>query len=171
MNLAFLNDVKETKKAQAEIHGEGVSGAADFTEYQAGTGKLVHVIISIKGDPENLKPGQHGCHLHEKGLCEAPFTSAGGHFDPGPAGNSDPDVNHPYHMGDLPNLVVNESGEGRLEWLTDRITLSEGPLCILSGEGTCLMVHSNEDHCHPAESKSGMSGGPRAACGVVKPIE
>ena len=50
-----------------------------------------------------LTPGKHGVHLHQTGKCEPDFTAAGGHFDPGPASNTDPDANHPFHMGDLPN--------------------------------------------------------------------
>ena len=67
-----------------------------------------------------LKPGLHGVHLHAVGKCEPPFTGAGGHFDPGPAGNPDPDANHPYHFGDLPNLKVGADGKGELNALTTR---------------------------------------------------
>ena len=47
-------------------------------------------------------------HIHEVGLCEAPaFTTAGSHLDLGPAGSNLPvDANHPYHTGDIPNLIV-----------------------------------------------------------------
>lgn len=160
---------RETLQAHAVFKSEqGVSGEAQFSEYQLGSQTLVHVIIDAKGDPSVLTPGLHGCHIHEKGVCEPPFMSAGGHFDPGPSGNADPDVNHPYHLGDLPNIEVDDQGIGHLETVTNRITLSEGPLCILSGEGTSLMLHSNTDQCHPGEHKSGVSGGPRLACAVIQ---
>jgi superoxide dismutase, Cu-Zn family len=84
---------KVSAKARATIAGEGISGTAEFTEMSTDTGKEVVVTVSVKG----LKPGLHGVHLHAVGKCEAPsFTAAGGHFDPGPAGNTDPDANHPY---------------------------------------------------------------------------
>ena len=57
----------------------------------------------------------HGVHLHAVGKCEPDFAAAGGHFDPGPAGNMDPDANHPFHMGDIPNLQVGADGEGNDE--------------------------------------------------------
>ena len=55
----------------------------------------------------------HGVHLHAVGKCEPDFTAAGGHFDPGPAGNMDPDANHPFHMGDIPNLMSARTAAAR----------------------------------------------------------
>ena len=74
-----------------------------------------HTRFEVKG----LTPGLHGVHLHAVGKCEPDFTAAGGHFDPGPAGNPDPDANHPFHMGDIPNLEANASGAGRAEGRDD----------------------------------------------------
>ncbi|MGD9892538.1 MAG: superoxide dismutase family protein, partial [Dehalococcoidia bacterium] len=70
-------------------------------------------------------------------------------------------------MGDLPNIRVGEDGVGTLEALSTRITLSDGPLSILAGEGTALMVHAKEDPYAGGPTKSGVSGGPRLACGVI----
>src|SRR5580765_6795089 len=69
--------------AHADIKGEGISGTAEFTESQQGTGKLVTITVTVSG----LKPGMHGVHLHAVGKCTPDFAAAGGHFDPGPAGN------------------------------------------------------------------------------------
>ena len=168
----ILKNGKEIMRARADIVGEGITGEAEFVEldFSHQCGSIVKVTVKVKGDPSVLTPGMHGCHIHENGLCEPHFQSAGGHFDPGPAGNTDPDVNHPYHSGDLPNIHIDENGEGYLETVTTRITLSDGPLSILAGDGTCLMVHGNEDQCMPGEHKSGVSGGPRAACGVIRAV-
>lgn len=161
---------KETMRAQAEIRGDGIEGRAEFTEIENGTQTYVKVHVTLKADPQKLAPGNHACHIHEKAVCEEPFKSAGGHFDPGPASNSDPDVNHPFHMGDLPNLVVDENGRGELDAFTTRITLSDGPLSILSGGGTAMIVHEKEDPYRGGESGSGVSGGGRKACGVIKKL-
>jgi Cu-Zn family superoxide dismutase len=150
-------------KAQADIQGEGVTGRAELVERRQGTGTIVEVTVTASG----LKPGLHGVHLHAVGKCEAPFTSAGGHFDPGPASNTDPDVNHPFHMGDIPNLQVGQDGKGTLKAVTTRVTLSPGPLTIFDADGTAIILHANEDTGVPGEAKSGVSGGPRAACGVI----
>ena len=128
------------------------------------TGKEVEITVTAKG----LKPGLHGVHIHAVGKCEAPaFTAAGGHFDPGPAGNTDPDANHPYHMGDVPNLHVGADGTGTLRARTTRVTLSEGPLSVFDADGSAVIVHANPDQGITGEPKSGVSGGPRAACGVI----
>jgi Cu-Zn family superoxide dismutase len=161
---------KLTAKAQAEMSGDGISGQAEFTEYQLSTQTLVKVNLKLSGDPSKLKPGLHAVHIHEKGDCSGGFKCAGGHFDPGPGGNSDPDVNHPFHAGDLPNIVIDEAGKGELEALTTRVTISDGPLSIIGGEGTALMVHANEDPYKGGESGSGISGGPRLVCGIIKKV-
>lgn len=150
-------------KAHAEIKGEGITGRAELVERKQGTGTVVDLAVTVSG----LKPGRHGVHLHQTGKCEAPFTSAGGHFDPGPASNTDPDANHPFHMGDVPNLEVGQDGKGTLKAVTTRVTLSPGPLSVFDDDGTAIIVHANEDQGITGAPKSGVSGGPRAACGVI----
>ena len=150
-------------KANAEIKGEGIAGRAELVERKQGTGSVVEITVTASG----LKPGLHGVHLHAVGKCEAPFASAGGHFDPGPASNTDPDANHPFHMGDVPNLEVGPDGKGTLKAVTTRVTLSPGPLSIFDADGTAIILHVNEDKGTTGASKSGVSGGPRAACGVI----
>lgn len=150
-------------KAHAEIKGEGITGRAELVERKQGTGTVVDLTVTVSG----LKPGRHGVHLHQTGKCEAPFTSAGGHFDPGPASNTDPDANHPFHMGDVPNLEVGQDGKGTLKAVTTRVTLSPGPLSVFDDDGTAIIVHANEDQGITGAPKSGVSGGPRAACGVI----
>jgi Cu-Zn family superoxide dismutase len=149
-------------KAQAEIKGTGITGRAELVERKVGTGTVVDITVSASG----LKPGLHGVHLHAVGKCEPDFAAAGGHFDPGPAGNTDPDANHPFHMGDIPNLEVGQDGKGTLKAVTTRVTLSDGPLSIFDTDGTAIIIHGNEDKGTTGEPKSGVSGGPRVACGV-----
>lgn len=151
-------------KARADIKGDGITGTAEFEEKTKGTMRAVFFTIKVKG----LKPGLHGVHLHEIGKCEPPgFTAAGGHFDPGPDSNTDPDANHPFHMGDIPNIDVGPDGSGTLQGLTTRVTLSEGPLSVFDGDGTAIIIHVNPDKMITGAPKSGVSGGPRAACGVL----
>ncbi|MGH8553855.1 MAG: hypothetical protein ACRERS_11220, partial [Methylococcales bacterium] len=61
-----------------------------------------------------------------KGTANCIFSRAVcGHFDPGPNGNSSPDGNRPYHLGDLVNLVARNDGTGKLKSTTQG-TLSTG---------------------------------------------
>ena len=162
-------------RAQAAIAGDGITGTAEFREVDAQTAgdhdmkfmtgmKGVEITVTVSG----LKAGAHGLHLHAIGKCEAPaFTAAGGHFDPGPNGMADPDTNHPYHMGDLPNLVANAAGKATVKTITTRVTLGAGPLSLFDADGTAIIIHANPDQGVTGEAKSGLSGGPRVACGVV----
>jgi Cu-Zn family superoxide dismutase len=151
-------------RAHADIKGEGITGTADFVETAQGSGKLVTITIKLSG----LKAGMHGVHLHEVGKCEAPFTSAGGHFDPGPAGNANPDANHPFHMGDIPQISAAANGNATMKIATTRVTLSDGPLSLFDADGSAIIIHANPDQGITGAAGSGVSGGPRAACGVIE---
>ena len=151
-------------QAHATITGQGITGSANFTERKNGTVTYVEIHLTAKG----LKPGLHGVHLHAVGKCEPDFTAAGGHFDPGPAGNMYPDMNHPFHMVDLPQLMVGANGEGTLDAMTTRVTLSDGPLTLFDTDGSAIIVHGNPDQGITGDKGSGVSGGPRVACGVIE---
>jgi Cu-Zn family superoxide dismutase len=151
-------------RAHADIKGDGISGTADFVELPNGTGTGVEITLRVSG----LKPGQHGVHLHAVGQCSPDFTAAGGHFDPGPASNTDPDANHPFHMGDLPNLDVDATGKATMKVVTTRVTLSDGPLSLFDQDGSAIIIHGNPDQMITGAPKSGVSGGPRVACGVIQ---
>src|SRR3989338_2904511 len=166
----FSTKGREVMRAAAELTGKEITGHAEFTELQFGHGTVVKIVLELTGPVEHLKPGLHAGHIHEKADCSGEFTCAGGPFDPGPAGNPDPDVNHPFHAGDLPNIEIGQDGKGRLEAITTRVTLSDGPLSIFAGEGTALMVHGDPDPYRGGEHGSGVSGGPRIACGIIKKI-
>jgi Cu-Zn family superoxide dismutase len=165
--------LKITNKAMAEVAGPSINGTATFTEYDMDGWKYVHIKLDVTGDPNILTPGKHAVHIHEKGDCTCDgFKCAGGHFDPGPSGNSDPDANHGYHAGDLPSITTDASGNGTLETITTRVTLSSGPVSILDPEeGTSLMIHANPDPHTPGETGSGHSGGPRLACGRINRVK
>jgi Cu-Zn family superoxide dismutase len=153
--------------------GSGISGEAllvqtipsDSNNYLP----TVKITMTVKGLPPNTV---HGTHFHEKGVCDPPgFTTAGGHFDPGPFSMSNPDANHPFHMGDMPNLVADSKGVAKLKHVSSRITLTPGPLSIFDQDGTVILVHQNPDMGITGPAGSGVAGGPRVACGVVEMIK
>ena len=151
-------------RAHADIKGEGITGTAELVETQQGAGKIVNITLTVTG----LKAGMHGVHLHAVGKCTPDFNAAGGHFDPGPAGNMNPDANHPYHMGDIPQLEVGANGRGTMKVVTSRVTLSDGPLSLFDADGSAIIIHGNPDQMITGAAKSGVSGGPRVACGVIQ---
>lgn len=168
----------EDMRASADIRGcsdTKIHGTATLEEATSDEGiREVTVQLKVTG----LTDGKHAVHIHEKGACE-PCDAAGGHHDPGPFGHTAPDttseqapandVNHPFHMGDLINIEI-ENGEGEMEHVTNRITLSPGRLSILDEDGSAFIVHTNADaYCdQESELKKGCAGGPRDACGVIR---
>lgn len=167
VSLAHTPDIV----AKAQIFGPDITGELKLEQGENG---IVQVSVALRGDPTVLTPGLHGVHIHEKSICEEDaqprFSTAGGHFDPGPFGNSTPvQDNHPYHLGDLPNIEIDERGEGRLETVTSRITLSQSPVGIFDEDGSAIIVHQNKDEM-VAEGTAAQSGGGRLACGVIEQI-
>ena len=151
------------QKASAKVSGGKVSGTVEFNEYQVANGGLVQVVYNLQG----LPPGMHGVHIHLVGRCDPPdFASAGGHFDPGPAGNPDPDLNHPYHSGDLPNIVANAGGAVTATSYTTRMNLG-GPLSPIDADGAAIVIHQSPDTNQTGTKGQGVSGGAAIACGVI----
>ncbi len=150
------------QKAAAKIDGGKISGTVEFNEYQVANGSLVQVVFNLQGVP----PGTHGVHVHTVGRCEGDFSGAGGHFDPGPAGNPDPDMNHPYHSGDLPNIVAAATGAVTVTTYTTRLNLS-GPLSPMDADGAAIVIHQNPDTNQTGTKGQGVGGGTPIACGVI----
>jgi Cu-Zn family superoxide dismutase len=129
--------------------------------------------LNLEGTPESkLKPGLHAIHIHEVGNCE-PFAAAKGHFDGNEYGaNPQANIssglaNHPYHLGDVQNLSVDDSRKGSLYTITSRVTLSEGLNTILDLDGSAFIIHEFEDKYLPDPPTKDAPGGPRIACGVI----
>lgn len=154
-------------KAVAEIVGctdSSISGMVTLQEKPSKEGvKEVEVNVVVSG----LSEGKHAVHIHEFGDCSS-CSAAGGHFDPGPDGNSNPDGNHPFHSGDLVNLKVHgASGVGTMHTTTSRVTLSAGPLSVFDADGSAIIIHVNPDSYCPAGLVAGCAGGGRVACGII----
>ncbi len=159
-------------KAKAAIAGPGISGEAKLYEEYEGR---VRITVRLEGTPESkLTAGRHAIHIHETGNCE-PFAAAKGHYD----GNIDPSVNpdanvspglgnHPYHLGDLPNLLVKEDRSASLYSITSRVTLSPGLTSVFDADGSAFIIHEFEDKYLPDPPTKDAPGGPRIACGVIK---
>ena len=179
--IALLGCFAVTINSQAEEEKVAVAAKAEiFTcaeePKKIGDAKLVEkpseegikvVSVTIKLKDSGLTEGKHGVHIHEVASCQ-PCTAAKGHFDPGSHSASSPDGNHPFHMGDLTSIVVDESGTGVLKVKTTRVTLSEGPLSIFDDDGSAFIIHVDEDTYCPEGEAAGCAGGARAACGIIE---
>ena len=153
--IGSLAQAQEVTKAAAQLEsksGSQVTGTVTFTK--------VGDDVQVVADVQNLKPGKHGIHIHEKGDCSAPDAmSAGAHFNPthqhhdGPTGTE-------RHAGDFGNIEADASGKGHLEW-KGKLDLS-GPNSII---GKSVIVHEKEDDLKT--DPTGNSGA-RFACGVIE---
>ena len=89
-------------------------GMVKFSEESDG----VHVKVVLDAPLATLSTGFHGFHVHAVGECVDPFTSAGGHFNPGAASD-------PHHAADMPVLLVNADGTAEARFVTDRFTVDQ----------------------------------------------
>lgn len=182
--VATVEESSTTQRASTEEPTDGetlsvVLSDAEGTEF--GTVEITEVddALRISADLSGMEPGFYGFHIHQTGLCEpdsaAPgdpdttgdFLSAGGHLSTDGAG-------HPDHAGDLPQLLVKESGDAVLSFETDRLTLAD----LEDEDGAAIMIHSGPDNYANIPGRYAPGGpdedslkagdaGTRLACGVV----
>jgi Cu-Zn family superoxide dismutase len=133
------------------------AGTATFKESK--NGKQLDITLKLKG----LPPGEHGVHIHQNAVCDAPdFKGAGGHFNPDAKQHG---MLNPmgHHDGDLPqNITIGENHMGEISMKVNYLTLAPGaPNSIL---GHAIMVHEKAD-----DMKTDPTGnaGNRIACGII----
>src|SRR5262249_34211577 len=101
----------------------------------------VRILVDLKAGP----PGAKAVHIHEVGRCDAPtFESAGAHFNPAKTSHGLESPRGP-HAGDLPNVTIDSSGRGHLEFTDGRVTLDKGATSLFGASGTSLVLHDAPD--------------------------
>lgn len=132
-------------------------GSANLTQTPQG----VLINVSVKG----LPPGEHAFHVHAVGKCEPPFTTAGGHFNPGNKKHGMMAADG-AHAGDMPNLHIPQSGDLTVEVVNAAITLEKGkPNSVYDADGSAVVIHASKDDYKT--DPTGDAGG-RIACGVIQ---
>jgi superoxide dismutase, Cu-Zn family len=150
----------------------GDAATVEFTEAE----EAMELHVQATG----MEPGFYGLHIHAIGECEpesaAPdnpdktgaFLSAGGHL-------GGTETKHPEHAGDLPTLLVMESGDGHVTVRTDRFTAED----LTDEDGSAMMIHSKPDNYANIPERYAAEGpdedttktgdaGDRLACGVIE---
>jgi Cu-Zn family superoxide dismutase len=138
--------------ALANAAGNDV-GTVELTETHHGT----LVVAKLKELPE----GAHAFHVHTTGLCEPPFTSAGGHYNPASAKHGIGAEAGP-HAGDMPNLYIPASGELTIEVFNANLAVDDR---LLDDDGAAVVIHAGADDY---ETDPTGNAGDRIACGVIK---
>jgi Cu-Zn family superoxide dismutase len=145
----------ETAHATLRDANGAAMGTATLTETPHG----VLIRVSLTGVPA----GTHAFHVHANGVCEPPFTSAGGHFNPAARQHGIENAMG-MHAGDMPNVQVGADGALAFEVLNPAVTLGPGANSLLKEGGTALVLHGGADDY--ASDPAG-NAGPRIACGVI----
>lgn len=119
--------------------------------------------VTLKLEVENMSPGTHALHFHEKGDCSSSDgESAGDHWNPGNVAHGH--LQHPpSHLGDMGNLEVGADGRGTLDFTTTVWTVGSGTDTDVVGKA--LVIHGGKDDL---VSQPAGNSGPRIACGVVR---
>lgn len=145
----------QAAEAVAELQNQDGQPVGEVTLRETPNGTLLHARL------QDLPPGAHAFHIHETGVCEGDFTSAGGHYNPEDVshGIENPDG---MHAGDMPNVHVPDTGSLEIEVLNHQVSVEQ----LLAEEGgTSIVIHDGADDY--ASDPAG-DAGPRIACGVIQ---
>jgi superoxide dismutase, Cu-Zn family len=153
--VAFAEGTGERARATLKnLQGQTV-GDATLTDTPHG----VRIRVNLTKAPA----GVHAFHIHETGKCEAPFTSAGDHFNPTEKQHG-LENERGMHAGDMPNIDVPSNGALAFDVFHHAVTLRAGPNSLLDTDGSAIVIHDKADDYR---SDPAGNAGDRVICGVV----
>lgn len=119
--------------------------------------------VNIALDLRSLPAGEHAIHVHAVATCEAPFESAGPHFNPTAKKHGLQNPDGP-HAGDMNNFTVADSGKAKTTLTNANVTLAAGANSLYTNGGTALVIHAAADDM---KTDPGGAAGDRIACGTI----
>jgi superoxide dismutase, Cu-Zn family len=118
--------------------------------------------VKLDLDIQNLPPGEHAFHLHQKSVCDASedFDTAGLQLDPTGEmyGNAEHHAHSGPSAGDPRTMVkVAEDGTGHVSVVFPNLTLGDDKNSVFANGGTAMVFHA----------AAGAKGPTRIACGTI----
>lgn len=156
---------KEKKVTANKMAGNGIVASMHSTTLQSVKGTVsfedIGKEIKVTANVEGLKPdAKLGFHIHEKGVCEGDYKSAGGHFNPYGKKHGRPEGQE-RHIGDMGNLETNSQGAAKEVILMPKITPNDLDLII----GKAVIIHAGADDL---KTQPTGDAGARLACGLIQ---
>tara|TARA_B100000780_G_C20850407_1_gene337976 strand:+ start:58 stop:594 length:537 start_codon:yes stop_codon:yes gene_type:complete len=137
-------------------NSSNVTGNVVFIE----EGEKVNMVATIN----NLNPGDHAIHIHEKSDCSSiDGKSTGGHWNPTLTNHGKWGDENGYHIGDIGNFTANKEGIGIINFSTDLWCLDCDDV-NKNIMGKAIIVHQGIDDF--ISQPSGAAGS-RISCGGI----
>ncbi|MEO5601473.1 MAG: superoxide dismutase family protein [Cyclobacteriaceae bacterium] len=148
---------KVTANATLEAtSGSKVTGEVNFAEENGN--------VRLELNADNLTPGEHAVHLHEKGDCSAEdASSAGGHWNPAMKPHGKRGGGGSYHKGDIGNMTVGNDGKGTLSLSIEGWSIGGSDSTNIIGKSVIIHEKADDFTSQPAGN-----AGARISCGVIK---